>query len=550
MERAQATSLPARRAELYLQALLLYHQRSDVDAARDVLRRLSPPAGGEPLAAKLPDAKRFELRAVMLELALAAADQAEAERLADALQPTGAAQQAVAERLRTKVLMAARNHAAAALELMAAAPRQVDAAEVERSAFAKAIWRHLSKLPPTALRRLAADASAPVAAWLNLARELNTALTSHQQAAIWQRWASANGGHPAAGLPPPGIATPGRAPKSIALLIPLSGDIGAAAEAIREGFLAAYLRSAAAHADDSQGIRVYDTGTMTVAEAYRRAVADGAELVVGPLEKAAVAEMTALSPSLPVVALNTLNDRQREGVYQIGLAVEDDAAAIAAALSAEGVERVVVFEGQRRWSSRAMERFDAELAGTEVVAVGRLDGIAKAAEVAGEALGIADSSERRTELARLLGEELEFVPRRRDDVDAVVAFLDGAQLTALKPALDFHYAGDLPVFAPSQAVQGVSWQRLEGLRVCDIPWRLHPVPLRQEASAFAAGGSAFFALGVDAFRIANQLPRMTDYDETLAGATGMLTLGKDGRIHRQLAWGKVVGGRLVAAPTP
>ena len=550
VEQARNTPLSARRAELYLQALLLYHERGELDKARDVLRQFSATAAqGESLAAMLSDARRFQLQALTLELALATHDEAEVERLANALRPTNAAQQAHAERLRTRALMAARNHAAAALEMMAAAPRLLAAGEVDKPAFAGAIWRHLSKLSPLLLGRLAKDASGTVASWLKLAGELNTALTSRQRAAIWHRWAGANRSHPAARLQPPGIAEAARAPRNIALLIPLSGDIAAAAEAIRDGFLAAYLNSTETQSSAAQGVRLYDTGAMAVAEAYRRAAADGADLIVGPLEKSAVGEMTALAPTLPVLALNTL-DRQREGIYQIGLAVEDDAAAVAAGLIASGAERVVVFEGQRRWSKRALERFGAELAGAEVVAVARLDGIANAAEVAGEALGIVDSNNRRAELSRMLGEELEFVPRRRDDVDAVVAFLDSAQLTALKPALDFHYAGDLPVFAPSQAVQGVSWRRMNGLRVCDIPWRLHRPPLRRAASAFAAGGSAFFALGVDAFRIANQLPRMTDYGETLAGATGMLTLGEDGRIHRQLAWGKVVGGRLIAVPAP
>ena len=554
IERAQTETVAARRAELYLQALLIHHRRGDFDGVRDVAHQLARAAeDGEPLATKLEDAQRFQLRAVMLELALAAGSETEVERLAASLRPTTSAQEAVAQRLRARALMVSRDHAAAALALMADAPRQLAAATVDASAYAAAIWRHLSKLPPPELRRLAATAPPAAAAWLNLAHNLNSALTSRQQAETWRRWASANSSHPAARLMPPSIASATVAPDNIALLIPLSGDIAAAAEAIRDGFLAAYLHAAENLAGNAQGVRLYDTGAMTIAEAYRQALADGAEIVVGPLEKAAVRQLAALHPSrsaLPVVALNNLADNPGGGIYRISLAVEDDAAAIAAALVAAGAERIVVFEDRSRWAERALQQFDTELDAVEIVGIGRLDGIANAADVAGEVLGIADSNARRSMLSRLLGEDLEFVPRRRDDVDAVVVFLDGARLMALKPALDFHYASDLPVFAPSQAIQGVAWSRLNGLRVCDIPWRLHPTPLRRRAAAFAAGGSDFFALGVDAFRIANQLPRMIDHGESLAGATGLLTLERNGRIHRRLAWGEVIGDRLVAVPAP
>ena len=148
-----------------------------------------------------------------------------------------------------------------------------------------------------------------------------------------------------------------------------------------------------------------------------------------------------------------------------------------------------------------------------------------------------------------LGASFEFTPRRRDDVDAVVALVDSAELKSLKPALDFHFARDLPVFAPSPAIDITDLERLEGVRVCDIPWRIHDDGLSDAVHAafpLSRGSyAALFALGVDGYRLANQLPRLAQGRAPIFGSTGTLFLGDDGRVQRELAWAEVQQGTLV-----
>src|SRR5579863_5129051 len=64
----------------------------------------------------------------------------------------------------------------------------------------------------------------------------------------------------------------------IALLLPVTGRTSAAAVSVREGFLAAWYQSPAAA---RLRVRVYDTGTESVADALTRAAGSGAELIVG-----------------------------------------------------------------------------------------------------------------------------------------------------------------------------------------------------------------------------------------------------------------------------
>ena len=567
LARARAAVVPGVRARAYLEALQALHPGDDSNLVAEIVAALRT----ERLATALTPSDRFRVDAVALELALADGGRAEVEALVAGLNPVEDSQRRQADTLRARALADADDPRAAVLPLLAVIDRLDDSAGGDLSAYVAAAWRHLSRLPVPMLRRTARSAgSASAKLWMDLAVASNAALTSQAQAAIWRRFYAEHPDHVAARFPPPnvvGVAVR----RNVAVLLPLSGDLAQLAEAIRDGFLAAYLE-AWGEERDRQTVRFYDTGALSAADAYRQAVLDGADIVVGPLEKSAVAELAALPPERPVVALNNLDDPEpsRDGdglpsMLQLALAPEDDAAAIAAALTASDVQRVVVFANAAPWSTRAQRRFEKELvaqAGAEadpleVVAVGALADNSEATAVVGGLLGVAASQARQAALVQMLGIELEFVPRHRDDVDAVVAFVDGRQLMALKPALDFHLAADLPadllLYAPSQAVRGVAWGRLEGLRVCNIPWLLHGGPLRRETAALATSRgplASLFALGVDGFRVANQLERMTIHSQSVAGSTGILTADGNGRIHRQLAWGRVSNGVLMAALGP
>ena len=627
IDEARAATDAGRRAVAYLRALTALHEEGDLETAATIVADMRSVAGGKPLIDALDAAARFRFDAIALELMLTTGEGDELARYANALVPTDANQRRRADDLLVRVFAKAADHATAAVALIAIAERGLYT-DAER--LAGHIWRRLSKLPLPALAQAAQDAAPRTALWLRLAHDLNAALTHAERVRIWRLWRATHAEHVAVRLPPPGFDQTFAAAQ-VALLLPFSGDLAAFAETIRDGFLAAYLRTLQRLQEGPdfglrqafrQVIRFYDTGAMSVGAAYRQATADGADVIVGPLDKAAVGELAALSPAVPVLALNSVGalngereglpshegalSREREGLpsheralsgereglpsheralsreregtpshettlsgerqdtplqrspaatsnfLQLTLAVEDPAVAIAAAIEADGAQRIVLFDNQGAWSPRARARLAAELDEVEIVAVGTLGGIGNVTEAAGEVLGIAASTGRQQELARLLGTELTFLPRRRQDVDAVVALVDGVQLAALRPALEFHFAGDLPIYGPSQAVRGVSWRQLDGMRVCTIPWFVQASGMRAQATVFEASDdpllAPLFALGVDAYRIVNQLDRLTELDESIAGSVGMLSLGDQGRIRRELGCGTVANGRLTAAP--
>ena len=544
--RAEQEGDPATRAALLLEALLQAWPARPDQAADLSARLLAPAAGRRPLAAELTRRQLFELHAVALEMSLARADAAEAERLAALLSPADARQASAAAWLRARTFDLHGDGRAAAQSLV-----DMLAAEspLEPARAAAGVWRRLSKMSSFDLQRLASTASSPpMRVWAALAEDLNAALTKRGRAEVWRLWRARHPQHAAARFPPADFGDPAT-PRVIAVLIPVSGELADLGATIRDGLLAAYLYAK----PEEQRLIFFDTGALSVREAYERAVAAGAELVVGPLDKAAVAALGGFAPRLPIVALNTPAAEAAAmpaNMVQMALAVEDQAEAVARALRENGAQRVALFHNNTAWAARARERLQRE-PHVRIVVAGALQGVGEVIDAAAAALDVTESIARHAELEALTGAQLTFTPRPRDDVDAVVAFVEQDELLALKPALNFHFAGELPVYAWSQAPRGGLGGRLDGVYVCDIPWRLHPHALRDQAEAAfgARAASPLFALGVDGYRVANQLARLTTHGESIAGSTGVLTLTDNGRVYRELAWAKAVGDRLVPLPT-
>ena len=534
LRQAEREADPQRQADAYFRALMLARSTRE-DMVPALVERLRSPRqpNTASLARALSATRQHELLGVALELALARSDEAEIVRLLRLLAGGDAEQSALTRRARAMALGRLGEHWAAAQALMEvlAQPGVADAA-----AIATTVWRHLSRVSVAELNRQARAAAAPAtAAWAALARDVYAGLTPSAAARTWRTWRARHPDHPAARHPPTVLAQPGARRRSIALLLPLTGELAGLGEEVRDGFLAAYLHGE----PEDQDVTLYDTAGGAATDAYNRAVAHGADVVVGPLDKAAVAAIFALAPQLPLVALNTpARDAEApKDAVQLALAVEDEAAAVRAALATSDLRRIVVFQNETSWAGRASANLAGD-AGLDIVATGRLRDMAATTDVAAEALAVVESTARHAAIERLVGAELKFTPRRRDDVDAIVAFVEADELLALKPALEFHFAGDLPLYVWSRVPRGNAAANIRGVRVCDIPWRLFPDALHAEASAaFPARrvDSPMFALGVDGYRVANQLGRMTAHGESIAGSTGMLTLTANGRIHRELA---------------
>lgn len=418
------------------------------------------------------------------------------------------------------------------------------------------IWsllnRSLTLSGPSQRRQSTNPALKHLPGWLSLRDAVVAPFSradSRQTVAAWLRQ---HPDHPAALIPPRAVTrllTDEATPTHVALLLPLSGPLARAGESVRDGFISATLH---ARTSGRLTVTIYDSAAEPVPVLYERVLADGAELVVGPLQKSAVTSLSELNPELPVLALNYLDDGVPAaiGLRQFGLAIEDEARTIARRLQTDGVSRALLFHNYDDWSLRA-RRTLTEVADDSSLnlTVQPFTDLRTITESVGSAMHVAGSQARRDEVAHLIGQKLEFLPRAREDVDAVVALIDNTEANALVPALRFHFADHLPIYASSQTTRRArpgSLTELDGFHISELPYFLAGDPVYAElAEPFDLADNPFaslMALGSDAYRLTERLN--VDRELVLLGSTGLLRLESDGRIARELAWGTITGGRI------
>ncbi|MFM1890948.1 MAG: hypothetical protein RLZ44_25 [Pseudomonadota bacterium] len=340
----------------------------------------------------------------------------------------------------------------------------------------------------------------------------------------------------------------------VAVLLPERGPYAKVGAAIRDGLMAAWYRD-----EQRPELRFYDSSdNASLWPTYNQAVADGAQVVVGPLDKDAVLQLLRAGElPVPVLGLNQVEAdvAPPPNLFQFALAPEDEARQAAERAWLEGLRRPVVLAPSGEWGQRVATAFTGRWTslGGQIAAQGNYDEqAADHSDTIQQLLLLDASTARHRELQRLLGKRLEFEPRRRADVDLVFVAAKPQQLRLLRPQLQFHHAQDLPVYTTSHAWNGaVSAREAEdvaGVLLPDMPWLLTEDPedplsrSRLQELLPAAGGvyGRLYAMGLDAYRLLPHLGRLQSSPlESLDGHTGHLYLNGSNQVQRQLVWAEL-----------
>ncbi len=444
-----------------------------------------------------------------------------------------------------------------------------------------AIWALLQSVPADRLGELAkrGDVSERVRGWAELAQAVRRSrLGERGIKRALADWRSNYPGHPAQAFSrdlEDRVLEQFKYPEKIALLLPLTGDLAEPAKAIRDGLLAAYYDQP--DYVTRPRVAIYDTGEegATVDAAYDRAVDEGAGFVVGPLAKDGVRTLAGREAlEVPTLTLNYAGgsgsaQRRPSVLYQFGLLPEDEARQAAEAATQNDHFNAVALTPSGDWGRRMLEafrgRFD-ELGGQTLEHTPYNSRATDHSRPIRRLLNLDASSARHRRLESAIGRDVVFEPRRRQDVEVIFAPSMAEQARLIKPQLEFHRAGDIPVYATSHAFTGTPDRDADfdvnGLNFTETPWVIEGLahlgrgdglharitqawPQRQERMP------RLYALGIDAFSLLPHLGRLGD-DETagLAGRTGRLTVNADNEVHRKLQWARFVQGVPIAVPRP
>ncbi|MGD2119558.1 MAG: penicillin-binding protein activator [Chromatiales bacterium] len=342
----------------------------------------------------------------------------------------------------------------------------------------------------------------------------------------------------------------------IAVLLPESGRYRNAANAIRQGLLAAWYN----HPQASRPVlRFYDSTNPEQAwPLYIEATERGADFVIGPLQKQAVNQLIhAGELPVPVLALNQVasNVSPPQNFYQYALSPEDEARQVAERAWIDGYRMPVTLTPDSPWGARVLAAFEQrwqQLGGllTESQTYNPRDN--DFGQPIQALLDIDQSKQRRNQIQRLIGEGVEFEPRRRADTDFIFVAAQPVNARQIRPQLQFHHALNLPIYTTSHAWQGFvekdKDRDIEGILFPDIPWLLadegdQPLSfsrLNQRLQLTRSSSLRLTAMGIDSYQLLGHLARLqTSENEALDGKTGQLYMDRLNILHRQLVWARM-----------
>ena len=338
-------------------------------------------------------------------------------------------------------------------------------------------------------------------------------------------------------------------PAKIALMLPLSGKLQAVSEAIQNGFLYAYYQNN----EDATALEIINASD-DPAEfnlQYQQAIQNGAEFIVGPISKNIINQLLQQDQlEVPTLTLNYGDEAEQStlNLYQFGLRPEDEAEQIADYALAEDKHHAVTLVPDTEWGRRLQSAFANRFESLGGLVVGAEVYPSKKNDYSNaikSLLNLTSSNQRHKIIQQVLGEQLKFDSRRRQDIDMIFIAANTRQARLIKPQLKFHRAQGVPVYATSHIASSNrnadDDRDLDEIQFVDIPWMLN----RQDNHEYAqirklwpASGSRFsrlYALGIDAYRLIPSLRRLMIHPEELAKhQTGLLSVDKNGRVHRRL----------------
>ncbi len=317
-----------------------------------------------------------------------------------------------------------------------------------------------------------------------------------------------------------------RAGPHIALLLPLkSGPFTRAADAVRRGAWEAHKVQPA----PGLGLVVYATSddAFDIMQEYQKAVAQDARLVIGPLTRSAVSALAnSTVVTVPTLALNAPEGDAPlpSNLFVFGLQVENEARQVASLAAQQGRRRALVVSARNALSKRLHDAFAEEWQrrGNQVVEEFAFTSDAAELGKLRDALAVGSA-------------------------DMVFLALDAQQSKSIRSYLGL----SMPIYATSLVNAGsdqLGLLELNGVTFVDMPWLLlpdHPAVMTYaRPDAASTEVLRFYALGIDAYRVAQALLNPREASITIDGVTGTITMDRERRVVREPIAAQFVQGEI------
>lgn len=332
--------------------------------------------------------------------------------------------------------------------------------------------------------------------------------------------------------------------QNIAVFLPETGVYAEHAKAVRAGFMAAYYQQEEALRPN---VRFYDTSKLAVDLLYQQAVDEGAQLIIGPLNKVTLKELLkAEILKVPVLGLNYSEELNNANLYQFALSPIDEVNQIVEQAILEGHQNALILAPDNLMGERVAGYFQSawEEKEGQVLAVQKFEvGVNDFSHPVKIMLNIQESEFRVNKLRQVVG-GVEYNARRRQDVDVIFMVANSQEARLINPQFYHNRAGSVAVYGLSRIYTGQQDVRnnvdLNAVGFCTIPWLFDDVyqgelsrqVLNETWKQFPDKFLSLIAFGIDAYGVVPHLSKLKTMH--YQGATGELSLNNANRIVRKL----------------
>ncbi|EPL4464998.1 penicillin-binding protein activator [Proteus mirabilis] len=309
---------------------------------------------------------------------------------------------------------------------------------------------------------------------------------------------------------------------------------------------------------NNRQVIMYDTNSQPIDLLLKQVQQEGADLIVGPLLKPEVIKTIELKSGLPVLALNEVdNIPLATTVCFFSLSPEDETRNAAQHLRQQQKSNPLIIVPDNKFGQRMAQTFADEWqrsgGGTVLQQTfGSLDSL-KSSINRGVGIRMTGTPVLPTDNAPLPLDTAS-MPTTNGAIDSVYIIATSDELTLIKPMIDMAISTKKrpPIYVSSRSNQGGIGpdfrMEMDGIQFSDIPLMTGAnLPLMQKASSKFANDYSLmrlYAMGIDAWSLANNYNELTKGTLQFNGVSGSLRVEDNCTIYRQLPWMQFKQGKI------
>jgi len=426
------------------------------------------------------------------------------------------------------------------------------------------LWQAIQNLTDPEVSFLQKNPDPVLKGWLSISSILRSkSATISMQLNAFKQWQARHPLHPAAGTPPEDFVVIEELDQTklnkIAIILPMTGRLSLASRAIIDGFLAAYYQIK--DANKAQLIFINSDDYQDIGAALNEAYAQDVDVVVGPLSKSSVAQLSRFNLEKPVIALNQLETSAKHpNLHYFSLTSADDILELISFAKQEGATNAGILSLTDPWALRQADEFKqiGEQENINIVSNIEFNNKPKERETAiKELLLINESQQRKKLIERTLNQKVSSIDRPRQDLDYLYFVGHLTDAKQIRPSLDYYYANDnnIPILA-SHSInnqtpdKNTKKEDIERILFTEVPALTRANSLLDPVSSKVSKNilKRLQAMGADAYLLANRYWVFHKLPQARISAnTGLITLDELGVFRKRPELVMFKSGRLINA---